>query len=56
MLYAMEAFHGLRRNYFSGRKQSGHIDFQSTKELAITSIIWSASGVYPRNPVIHGLH
>ena len=47
---------GLRRNYFSGRKQSVHIDFQSTEELAITSIIWSASGVYPRNPVIHGLH
>ena len=56
MVYAMKAFHGLRQNYFSGRKQSVHIDFQSTEELAITSIIWSASGVYPRNPVIHDLH
>ena len=45
MLYAMKAFHGFRRNYFSGRKRSVHIDFQSTEELAITSIVWSASGV-----------
>ena len=44
MLYAMKAFHGFRRNYFSGRKQSVHIDFLSTEEFAITSIIWSASG------------
>ena len=44
------------KNYFSERKQSVHIDSQSTEELAITSIIWSAAGVYPRNPVIHGLH
>ena len=44
------------KNYFSGRKQSVHIDSQSTEELAITYIIRSAAGVYPRNPVIHGLH
>ena len=44
------------KNYFSGRKQSVHIDPQSLEELAITYIIRSAAGVYPRNPVIHGLH
>ena len=44
------------KNYFSGRKQSVRIDSQSTEELAITYIIRSAAGVYPRNPVIHGLH
>ena len=44
------------KNYFSGRKQSVRIDSQSTEELAITYIIRSAAGVYPGNPVIHGLH